>query len=154
MDTVTYPDPAVARYISEHFIPFRAVLNDRQYWPLFRANHVIWTPTVGFMDRNGSMHYQCVGFLPPDEFLSVLVIGLARVMMAWTRAGEAAVELKGAVARHNSFTPEALFWLGVARFLARRETSGMWEAWERLVLQYPHSPWARRVYPRTDGNSQ
>ena len=120
MDTVTYPDPAIAEYISAHFVPLKLILGNRDHWPLFRANHVIWTPTAGFMDRNGSLHHHSPGYLPPAEFISVLKIGRARCLMAWTRSAEAAAELESAAALDNSLSPEALYWLGVARFLEKR----------------------------------
>ena len=146
MDAVTYPDPSVATYISEHFVPFRAMLDNRDHAPLFRANHIIWTPTAGFMDRNGAMHYHSPGFLPPSEFVTMLRIGHARCLMAWTRSAEAAEELAVAAESNTSLAPEALYWLGIARFLQRRDTTGMWAEWDRLVEHYPDSPWARRVY--------
>jgi hypothetical protein len=31
--------------------------------------------------------------------------------------------------------------------MERRDTPGMWEAWNRLTERYPDSPWALRVYP-------
>jgi hypothetical protein len=148
MDTVTYPHPQVAEYIGSCFVPLRLMLDNRDHWPVFRSNHIIWTPTAGFMDRNGSMHYHSAAYLPPEEFLSVLRIGRARCLMAWTRSVEAADELEVAAAEQNSFAPEALYWLGVARFLARRDSAAMWEPWDRLTSFYPDSPWARRVYPR------
>ncbi|HEX9989089.1 MAG TPA: thioredoxin family protein [Chloroflexia bacterium] len=148
MDTVTYPDPDVAAYLAELFIPLRLMLDNREHWPVFRANHIIWTPTAGFMDRNGSLHYHSVAFLPPGDFLSVMRIGRARCLMAWTRSAEAAEELDAAAGTGNSIAPEALYWLGVARFLVRRDSATMWEAWDRLVSLYPDTPWAKRVYPR------
>jgi hypothetical protein len=148
---VTYPDPAVAAYVADNFIPVRVLLNNRQDWPLFREHHIIWTPTVGFLDRNGSMHHSSVGYLPPAEFLTTLRIGRARCLMAWTRSREAGEELEQAAEAGDSLAAEALYWLGIARFLERRETSGMWEAWERLTDAYPDSTWARRVYPRDSG---
>ena len=138
----------MAGYISERFVAFRAMLDNRDHAPLFRANTIIWTPTIGFMDRNGALHYHSVGFLPPLEFISVLKIGRARSLMAWTRSAEAVEELAGAAEVMNSFTPEVLYWLGIARFLQRRDTTGMWEAWDKLVELYPDSPWAKRVYAR------
>ena len=150
LDTVTYPDPQVVEYISTHFVPFRAMLDNREHWPLFRAHHIIWTPTIGFLDRNGGMHYHTAGFLPPSEFLSVLMIGKARCLMAWTRNVDAAAELEAAANANNAFSAEALWWLGTARFLQRRGTAGMWEAWDRLAALYPDSAWARRIYPRDE----
>jgi hypothetical protein len=146
---VTYPDPQVQAYLSEHFVLFEASLGKRETWPLFRANHVVWTPSVGFADRNGAVHYQSPGFLPPSEFLSALRIGRARCLMAWTRSAEAARELEQAAAAENAMTPEVLFWLGCAHFLERRDNTRMYEVWEELMTRYPDSPWARRTYPRS-----
>ena len=145
---MTYPDPQVASFISQKFVGFRAMLDNREHAPQFRANHIIWTPTIGFMDRNGAMHHHSPGFLPPSEFLSLLRIGLARCLMAWTRSVEAAEELTTAAESENALAPEALYWLGTARFLQRRDSKGMWEAWDRMVELYPDSPWTRRIYPR------
>ena len=145
---MTYPDSSISEYIATHFIPLKASLDRREHWALFRANHIIWTPSAGFADRNGSMHYQSPGFLPPSEFLSALKIGRARCLMAWTRAAEAAKELESAAAVSNSMTPEVLFWLSVAYFLERRDSTRMYETWEKLVSLYPDSPWARRTYPK------
>lgn len=124
------------------------MLDNQDHAPLFRSNKIIWTPTVGFMDRNGAMHYHSVGFLPSSEFLSALKIGRARCLMAWTRSAEAVEELASAAEVANTFTPEALYWLGIARFLQRRDTAGMWQAWDRLVELYPDSPWSKRIYAR------
>lgn len=148
LDAVTYPDASVAEYVSAHFVPLKLMLGEREHWPRFRAHNVIWTPTVGFMDRNGAMHYSSPGYLPPGEFGAVLRIGRARCLMAWTRSGEAAAELERAAGLENSFSAEALYWLGVARFLERRDSSRMWEPWDLLTSRYPESPWAKRVYGR------
>ena len=148
MDTVTYPDASVAEYISAHLVAYTCGIERRENWPLFRANHIIWTPSVGFADRNGSMHYHSPGFLPPSEFLSVLKIGRARCLMAWTRSAEAARELEPAVSIENAMTPEVMFWLAVAYYLERRDSTRMYEVWEKLAARYPESPWAKRTYPR------
>lgn len=148
MDTVTYPDPSVREYLSTNFVTLQAGLERRESWPLFRTNHIIWTPSMGFADRNGSMHYQSPGFLPPSEFLSVLKIGRARCLMSWTRSAEAQRELESAADTENAMTPEALFWLSVAYYLERRDNARMHETWEKLVALYPDSPWAKRAYPK------
>jgi len=145
---VTYSDPQVREYLSANFVGLEAGLDWRESWPLFRANHVIWTPSSGFADRNGSMHYLSSGFLPPSEFLTALKIGRARCLMAWTRSAEAQRELEEAVTVENAMTPEVLFWLSVAYYLERRDNSRMYDTWEELVARYPDSQWAKRTYPR------
>lgn len=147
---MTYSDPAVSQYIREKFVPIRPILERRADWPLFRSHHIIWTPTIGFMDRNGSMHYHSVGYLPPEEFLSVLRIGRARCLIAWTRNAEAISELEVAAAARNTYSAEALYWLGISHFLSRRSTTGMWDAWDHLSKLYPDSTWARKIYPREE----
>ena len=149
MDTVTYPSPEVQQYIGSRFVAYEANMARREDWPLYRSNHIIWTPSVGFADRNGQMHYHSPGFLPPSEFVSVMRIGRARCLMAWTRSSEAAQELEAASAVENAVTPEALWWLGVAYFLERRDNTRMYEVWKQLAVRYPDSPWTKRTYPRS-----
>jgi tetratricopeptide (TPR) repeat protein len=150
LDTVTYPDPVVSDYISSHFVSYEANMGERESWALFRANHVIWTPSVGFADHNGSIHHQSAGYLPPNDFLSALKIGRARCLIAWTRSAEAIKELESAASIENAMTPEALFWLSTAYFFERRDTTRMYETWEKLVELYPDSPWAHHTYPRPE----
>jgi hypothetical protein len=137
----------VARYISDHLVPYQATMGERAAGPLFRANHVIWTPSVGLADHRGNVHYVGVGFAPPAEFLSTLRIGRARCLMAWMRYAEAVAELEAAAAARDAMTPEALFWLATAQYFGQRDTARMYATWETLVARYPDSPWAKRTYP-------
>lgn len=148
MDAVTYPEPSVVEYLSANFVLYKASMEMRESWQHFRANHIVWTPSFGFADRNGSMHYQSQGFFPPEEFLSALRVGRARCLMAWTRSAEAIKELEAAASVENSMTPEVLFWLSVAAWLERRDTTRMYSIWGEMADRYPDSPWTRRTYPR------
>jgi hypothetical protein len=151
MGAVTYPDASVSNYIAEHFVSLEVSMGVRENWPIFRANHIIWTPSVGFMDRNGAMHHMSPGFLPPGEMLSALRIGRARCLMAWMRSAEAIVELQAAADQGDAMAPEALWWLAAAYFLERRDSTRMYEVWEKLLEVYPDSPWAKRTYARPYG---
>jgi len=144
---VTYSDEDVASYINNNLVPYIASMGTREAGPLFRANHVIWTPSAGVADHKGQIHYISVGFLPPSDFLSALRIGRARALMAWMRYDEAVHELEQAAAVSNTMTPEVLFWLAAATYFAQRDTTRMYATWETLVARYPDSPWAQRTYP-------
>jgi hypothetical protein len=148
---VTYSSPEVQAFIAQHFIPVRVMLNRTEDQQHFRAYQVVWTPTIVITDRRGVAHYHAPGYLPPDLFLSMANIGLARSMIAWARYDEAAKHL--ATVAHDegsSLAPEALYWLGVARYLKERRRAPMMEAWNKLKADYPTSVWAARVPPNQE----
>lgn len=145
---MTYPDPQVATFIAERLVPLRLLLHDAAHHAHFRAHRVIWTPTLALLDRRGVAHYQSPGYLPPPLFLDMLRIGTARAHLVW--AGyDAAAALLTPVADNaaSALADEALYWLGVARYLKERRRQPMMEAWNRLRERYPDSVWAARVPP-------
>lgn len=148
---MTYPYPAVRAFIAAQLVAVKLFLNrpdDREH---FRAHRVIWTPTIAILDRRGAGHYQSVGYLPPELFLQTLHIGLARAQLAWARYDDAAGHLAPvAEDQASSLSPEALYWLGVARYLKDRKRAPMMEAWNRLLATYPDSIWAARVPPNQE----
>jgi hypothetical protein len=141
----------VRSFILEHFIPVKLLLNNRADQPHFRAQRVIWTPTIAILDYRGAGHYQSPGYLPPALFLPMLRIGLARAQIAWARYDEAAAQL-AAVAdeRASALAAEALYWLGIARYLQSRRRAPMMGAWNRLREEHPASIWAARVPPNQE----
>jgi hypothetical protein len=148
---VTYPEPAVERFVAEHFVGVKLMLNNRADQPHFRSQRVIWTPTIVILDHRGVGHYQSPGYLPPALFLAMLRIGLARAQIAWARYDEAATHL-AAVAdeRASALAPEALYWLGVAQYLKEHKRAPMMQAWNRLRQEHPASIWAARVPPNQE----
>ena len=145
---MTYPHHPIQDFIAEHFVPVKLLLNRAEDRAHFRAYHVIWTPTIMILDRRGADHYQSLGCLPPGLFLQMLQIGLARTQIAWARYDEAVGHLE--VVGENSsspLAPEALYWLGIARYLPARRRAPMMLAWNRLREEYPASIWAARVPP-------
>ena len=137
--------------IAEHFVPVKLMLNQRADQPHFRAQRVIWTPTIAILDHRAVSHYQSPGYLPPALFASMLRIGLGRALMAWARYDEAAAHLEAVAAVPNDqFAAEALYWLGVAWYLKNRRRAPMMQAWNRLRQEHPASIWAARVPPNQE----
>ncbi|MDQ4074984.1 MAG: thioredoxin family protein [Chloroflexota bacterium] len=145
---MTYPSDIVHRFIVEHFVPVRLLLNQPEHRAHFRQQRVIWTPTIVILDWRGRDHYRSLGYLPPDLFAHLLHIGLARAKMAWARYDEAASHLHLVANQSESpLAPEALYQLGMARYLQTRRHADLMEPWDRLLEQYPDSIWAARVPP-------
>ena len=148
---MTYPNLHVHEFIAAHFVPVKLVLNRKEDQAHFRAHRVIWTPTIVIMDRRGAGHYQSPGYLPPELFLAMLRIGIARALTAWGRYDDAAAHFT-AVADEpaSAFAPEALYWLGVTWYLKERKRAPMMRAWNRLRETYPESVWAARIPPNQE----
>jgi hypothetical protein len=137
--------------ITEHFVPVKLTLNNRADQPHFRAQRVIWTPTIAILDHRGVGHYQSPGYLTPALFAGMLRIGLGRALMAWTRYDQAAAQLEAVAAEPNAEqAAEALYWLGVAWYLKERRRAPMMRAWNRLRQEHPASIWAARVPPNQE----
>lgn len=148
---MTYPSTDVQALIAEQFVPVRLIINRAEDRPHFRAYRVIWTPTIAILDRRGTEHYQSPGFLPPEQFMSMLRVGLSRGLTAWSRYDDAAQHLL-AVADEpgNPWAPEALYWLGVTWYLQARKREPLMRAWRRLRDEHAGSPWAARVPPNQE----
>jgi tetratricopeptide (TPR) repeat protein len=142
---VTYPDPAVISAVAERFVPLRLDLfRDRA---AVRPLNVIWTPTLLFADRRGTVHYESLNFLPPADFLDLLDIGEACVRQRWGEY-DRAITLFAAVTDRNPdapFAAEALYRRGIAIYLKSRSNREMYAVWQELIDRFPDSIWARRI---------
>jgi len=146
MDAVSYPDNAVAEFISEKMIPVRVPANAQ---PISTEFKVQWTPTLVVLDEEGQEHNRTVGFLPPDELVSSLTLGMAKVAFDSGKYDAAVVQLNTLATLYpqSGAAPEALFLKGVAKFKATHDAQFLKQTYEQLSKQYPESEWTRRALP-------
>lgn len=139
LENNTYPEPDVADFVSKKFIPVQ--LNQRENLEFFTQNKIIWTPTVTICDAQGLEHFRWIGYLPPEEFLPKMKFALAWLALLKQDYGKAAVILKEIASSHkDSLTaPEALYWLGVAKWKASRDFADLSRVWTSLMKTYPNS---------------
>jgi Thioredoxin-like domain len=144
-----YSNPKVAAFITRHFAPVRAHVRDtaelfKQLGQRFNAQ---WTPTVLIVDSDGRERHRIEGFLPADEFLAQLRLGLAH--SAFSRGGFAEAEpLFTAVAHEHSDTdaaPEAVYWSGVSRYKATNDAAALAETARAFSERYQDSSWAKKA---------
>src|SRR5262245_26005879 len=145
MDTVTYPDPRVADFTTAHFVPVRIPVKANR--ALVEEFMVSWTPNVVIADDRGRVHFRIVGYLPPDDLVAHLSLGLGRWQLNRHQPAEAAERFEEVSRRHagTDAGAEALYWLGVARYKATHEPAELRSSWDVLARQYPSSGWARRT---------
>jgi len=102
---------------------------------------------VVFADDLGKVHYRVEGYLPPEDFLAYLSLGVGKCRLNrkhFEQAGERFDE----VARRHPGTDagaEALYWLGVAQYKQTHDPAQLRPSWQRLAQEYPNSEWTKRT---------
>ncbi|MEM7263554.1 MAG: hypothetical protein AAF488_16320 [Planctomycetota bacterium] len=147
MDTVTYPNDEVSAFISERFEPLKIDMLAKH--PDFRdacaGQKVIWAPALIFADAKGRELRRYIGWLPPESFLLDLRFVLATWQFQQIDFAGARDEYRAVfdAATDGPLAAEALYWVGIAGFLAgKRDMGALREAWEKLVRDYPDTRWA------------
>jgi thioredoxin-related protein len=75
MNAVTYSDENVIDFVQNNLIPLRIAFDTQ---PLASEFNLKWTPTIIILDSQGKEHQRTVGFLPPEEFIPSLLLGIAK----------------------------------------------------------------------------
>jgi len=145
MDTVTYPEPRVAHFLEQYFIPVKVRVKESR--DLVEHYLVSWTPNVVLADDQGRVHDRVEGYLPPEDFLACLALGVGRYLLNRKRFAQAAERFEEVAQRHwgSDAGAEALYWLGVARYKQTHDSAQLHPSWQRLAQEYPNSAWTRRT---------
>jgi len=146
MGAVTYPDSRVAEFINGRMVPIQ-MLYDAQ--PFASTYNVKWTPTMIVLDGEGKEHHRIVGFLPPDEFLPALLLGIGKTAFDADELDKAMADLDKIITAYprSAAAPEAMYLRGVVRFKKSHQAEPLKEAFEQLKRDYPASEWAKRATP-------
>ncbi len=146
MDAVTYPDERVVDFIQETLIPLR-ISFDAQ--PLASQFDLKWTPTLIILDPQGKEHQRTVGFLPPEELIPSLLLGIAKSHFDQEGFSEALSLLERIISDHphSDSAPEAIYLRGVCGYKKTHNPKPLKEAYEYLQTHHPSSVWTKRAYP-------
>lgn len=149
MNTGPYSDEKVQRFISQEFIPHRAQCFWDKPTPLMRQYRIQWTPTFVVHSPDGEEHHRFVGYVPPDDLIAQLGLGIGKIHFESGRFAEAIERFQTVIERHPNAgaAPEAVFLVGVAGYKHLHEPKELRRAYERLKGSYPESEWARRAEP-------
>ncbi|MGQ9688740.1 MAG: thioredoxin fold domain-containing protein [Desulfobaccales bacterium] len=146
MGAVTYPDQAVIDFVDRNFIPVQIQVTDTA---LMEKYAVSWTPTILVLDADGKEHYRSVGFLSPAEFLATFRVGKGRYYLDTNQFPEALAMFEEVITQspEAAAVPEAIFFLGVARYKQTHDPKPLREAYEILTARYPQSDYTKRAEP-------
>jgi tetratricopeptide (TPR) repeat protein len=146
MGAVTYPDAKVIEFVQKNMIPLQVAYNAQ---PLAGDFNIKWTPTIITLDPNGKEHHRTVGFLPPEELIPSLLLGIAKSHFDLEQFNEALASLEKLLADFpkSDSAPEAIYLRGVCRYKNTNNPKPLKEAYEQLQAKYSTSEWTKRAYP-------
>jgi hypothetical protein len=139
----------VARFITGNFIPARVHVKDdsanfQRFGERYEAH---WTPTILELDPDGTERHRIEGFVPADEFLAQLKLGLGKGAFKREQWQEAERWFNEVVDQHHDTdaAPEALYWAGVSRYKMTGEARHLGETAGAFNKQYQDSTWAKKA---------
>jgi len=144
-----WPDPRVVALVEREFIPARLHVKDQaadfnRFGERYGAH---WTPTILGLDPDGVERHRIEGFLPADDLLAQLTLGLGHLAFQAERWGDAQRFFQEVAEKYpdNEAAPEALYWAGVSRFKAAHENTALVETAAALGQRYAGSSWAKKA---------
>jgi TolA-binding protein len=144
-----YPDPEVARFVTDRFVPVRVHVKDnaeefKRLGAMFDAQ---WTPTILVVDGTSKERHRVEGFLPKADFASQLELGLAKAAFGRGAFGEAEQAFEDVLRKHpdTDAAPEAQYWAGVSRYKASSDPKALQDVTKRFKERYADSTWAKKA---------
>lgn len=97
-------------------------------------------------EPDGTERYRFSGFLPTDDFLAELQLGLGRAAFSRGQFKDAETDFNAVVHDHaqSVAVPEAIYWRGVSAYKATNNPEPLKRAGETLREKYPASEWAKK----------
>ena len=140
-----YPDPRVERFINDNFIPAR--FHVKKHPEAMGRFHVDWTPTILILDAGGDERHRIEGFLPNDDFLAQLHLGLAEVSFKAGKFEQAAEGFDRTVRDFpaTDAAAEAQYWAGVSRYKATGSADALKATADAFKQRYADTAWAKKA---------
>ena len=114
---------------------------------MWKRFNIRWTPTVLILAPDGSEARRIEGFLPRDELLGQIGLGLGFIGVNrkdWAVAQQAFEQV---VEQYpdTAAGPEALYWTGVAKYSASHDPSELKSLGRQFKERYTDTAWAKRA---------
>ena len=138
-----YPDPRVAQFVSDNFVPARAHVKEQpQTFERFGAQ---WTPTIVITDPAGTERHRIEGFLPVEDFLAQLRLGLAHMARLGGDFADAEKRYRELAKGEDDVAAEALYWAGVSKYKGSGDGAALGETAKAFQQRFTGSAWAKKA---------
>lgn len=145
-----YPDPRVARFVQDNFRPVRVHVREQadEFRRLGERYGVQWTPTILIIDpTSAEERYRVEGFLPADELVTQLTLGLGHAAFKRSDFAEAERRLREVVDNYpnSEAAAEALYWAGASRYKSTGDAGALAETATEFTKRYQNTTWAKKA---------
>ena len=144
-----YPQQRVIGFVEQNFLPIRVHVRDQadEFKRLGARYGVQWTPTILVLDPHGEERHRVEGFLPADDLIPQLGLGLGRVAFAQGDFDRAERWFREVVDRYPNAdaAAEALYWAGVARYKRTGDAAALAETARQFGELYRDTTWAKKA---------
>ena len=144
-----FPNERVAQFINENFITARVHVREQpeDYQRLGERYGAVWTPTTLVLDTDGVERHRIEGFLPADDYLAQLMLGLAHMAFKREQWNDAERRFREIVEQFpdGEAAPEALYWAGVSRYKGSGKPDALGETARAFSNRYRESSWAKKA---------
>jgi uncharacterized protein HemY len=135
----------VVQAVSSRFVPVKAHIKEQK--ATFERFNAQWTPTQILLDSEGVERHRIEGFLPVDDFLAQLELGLGKLHFQHRNYGEAEKHLRSVCesSPRAGAAPEACYWAGVSVYKGSNDPRHLGSTARVLKERYPDSEWTRKA---------
>ena len=135
----------MSEFITLNMIPVR--LHVQKHPEAMGRFNVQWTPTVLILDSDGNERHRIEGYLPADEFLVQLNIGMAHAAFRASKFDTAEQLYRGIMDRYpnSEVAPEAQYWAGVSKYKGSNDASALKQTADAFKNRYKDSSWAKKA---------
>ena len=101
------------------------------------------------LDSEGRERYRNEGYLPREEFIAQLDMGIARVAFMHKKFADAEKLYKAVIEKHvgTMAVPEAIYWAAVSHYKATNDHTVLGNVPEKLKKKYADTVWAKKAIP-------
>ena len=139
----------MARFISEQLEPVRVHVREQkdEYKRLSERYDAQWTPTILILESEGEERHRVEGFLPVDDFLSQVALGLSKSAFQRKDYAEAERRYREVVDKFPSTdaAAEALYWAGVSKYKGSNDASALKATRAAFRERYQDTAWAKKA---------
>jgi hypothetical protein len=143
------PTVGFVELVTDEFIPVRVHVRDHaeEFRRLGDRYDARWTPMILVLDSSGEERHRVEGFLPVDELVPQLELGLGRVAFSRGDFEGAERRFRQVVedAPNADVAPEALYWAGVARYKATDDAEALKATASAFHDRYRETTWAKKA---------